>query len=300
MSQQGSDIPAFVLELTGSEATRGLPLHNLETFIDELLRGMRAFSRSRRWEPTVKAGHPTRRDELVTAFRLVELRTGSAVLTIEQAILPDEPDEELAAFAATAAVDNFNAMLEALARPEEFDPDVADALSKARRALGENGRIAVRRQGTPDHPVVIDESTERVLQERTSRRQPRMLRVSGRLHLIDLEPYRVGIRDTEGIEWTCQYTEELTPKVKALLDANVWVRGVGRITAARRGSLTLEEIHALDEFEQPALFTYEPVPVDDLMLQQGISGPPPSGALALPDGLTEEQVDEYFAAVLGE
>lgn len=72
-----------VLELSGSEARRGLPISTLESFFEEIIRSLRAFDRGARLEPALRSGQPSRRDKLVTAFRVVGLKPGSAIITLE-------------------------------------------------------------------------------------------------------------------------------------------------------------------------------------------------------------------------
>jgi hypothetical protein len=264
----------IVIELSGTRAGRGIGMYDLENFIDHFLRSLRAFDRSRRLEPGLKSGHPTKRDELVTALRIVELKPGSAVLRVEPSSesVEDVGDDELFPGAPTLAIDNLEALGDAIGAEGAFDPDVADEVGKARRALGVDGLIRIRTRRSRE-PFVIDETTERRVAERARRQSPRSLRIVGRLHAIDLEPERVGIRDTDGTEWTCHYAPELEPQVKALLDANVWARGFGQRTGALRATVDLEEIHPVGAFEQAQLFTFERVPLEDLLVEQGIGGP---------------------------
>jgi hypothetical protein len=286
-----------VIKLEGSKAGRGIGLFDLESFIDEFLRGLRAFDRSRRLEPALRAGHPTKRDELVTAFRLVELKAGSAILTLEPAPI-DETDAEMFPDAAALAVANLDSLLDALNSDEPVDPDVADALTKARRALGPDGRISVKRA---KRRVVLDEVKERKVAERARRvGAARKVSISGRLHAIDLEPERVGIRATDGVDWVCRYPPELEADVTRLLGATVWARGIGQLTGAQRGSLDIKDLQSVGPFEQSELFTFERVPLHDLLEAQGIAGPTGPEAFDLPGDLTDDQVDAYVADVLGE
>jgi hypothetical protein len=126
-----------------------------------------------------------------------------------------------------------------------------------------------------------------------------MRRISGRLHMIDLEPDRIGIRAADGVDWSCSYPEELEPTVKALVDSNVWGRGVGQQLSAAKGTLRLEEIHAVGEHEETPLFTFERVPLADLMEQQGITGP--QGRLSImPSEIGDEELDAFLDAILDE
>ena len=292
-----------VLELEGSEAARGLPLHNLEQFIDQFIRGLRAFDRVRRAQPALKAGQPGRRGEAVSAFRVVELRPGSAILTLEPIVDEDAPAEMFPG-QGTLAISNLDALLDAIEEPSTaFDPDVVDALAAARRSLGSDGKIRVVRPESARHTprsVLVDERRVTQLRERARQRGVRTIRLSGRLHMIDVEPpVKVGIRSSDGVEWICRYPESLEPRVKALLDENVWVRGRGVLTGAQRGSLEVEEIRPVGEYPQSPLFTFARVPLDELMADQGVRGP--QGHVSLvPADVSDEELDSFLDAVLNE
>ena len=116
--------------------------------------------------------------------------------------------------------------------------------------------------------------------ERSKRPGARAVRVSGRLHAIDLEPGRIGIPATDGIDWLCRYTPELEQKLLALIGERVWVRGVGQLTGSQRGSLEIEHVEPIAPFEQSELFTYERVPLATLLSEQQIEGPTELEALA--------------------
>ncbi len=119
--------------------------------------------------------------------------------------------------------------------------------------------------------------------------------------MIDLEPpHKVAIRAINGVDWLCRYDPSLEERVKALLDSTVWARGMGILTGAQRGSLEIEEIHAAGDSEQSPLFTYERVPLEDLMSEQGIVGPQGEATQTLPPDLSESEVDEYLHAILGD
>lgn len=299
VSEQAHD--QIVLELTGSEADRGMPLANLESFIDQLVRGLRAFDRHSRLERGLKSGRPGKRDELVTAFRVVDLRAGSTTITLE----PEVPsDGQMFPDASTLAMANFDDFLAAVEGEASFDADAAAAIGKARRCLGAGGRIrVVRKRGKKAlRRVEIDERVVERLEERAERPGPRQMRVSGRLHLIDVEPpYKVGIRASDGTDWLSHYPAELEELVTSLLGKPVWVKGVGELTGAQRGSLEITEIHAVvGGLEQTEMFSVEPLPIAELMARQGISGPTPTRALSLPSDLSDEEVEDYLAALLDE
>jgi hypothetical protein len=67
----------ITLRLEGSRAAYGVSLTHFENFIDSFLAALRDYDRGRRGEPIRKYGHPDRRAEAVTAFRLVRFAPGS-------------------------------------------------------------------------------------------------------------------------------------------------------------------------------------------------------------------------------
>jgi hypothetical protein len=263
------------------------------------MRGLRAFDRVRRLEPPVKIGQPGRRGAAVTALRVVELRPGSAVLTLE-GITDAIEGEELFPGAGTLAVENFRALLDAIEQAEPLDADVVDALANARSALGRGGRIGVvDAKGRRKRRVVIDEETITSLESRTQTESARKMTVSGRLHLIDIEPPpKVAIRAPDGTDWICRYSaEDLDRRVKALLGRNAWARGFGALTGARSGQLELEEIQPITEFEETPLFTYQHPSLKELMADQGIAGPQGPDAFAPPSDVTVEELEQYVEAI---
>jgi hypothetical protein len=289
-----------VIELRGARAQEGITLSSLESFIEEFIRGLRAFDRVERGAPALKAGQPGARGEAATAFKLISMESGSAILTLE----PHQVDEdELFPGEGTLAISNLEALFSAIRSPEPFDPDVADAFDRARAALGPDGSIVVSHQRGRQRVgrIVIDKQQTERLRKRAREKGAAEVQVVGRLHMIDLEPpHKVGIRATDGVDWLCRYEPALEPRVKALLDSTVWARGQGKLTGAQRGSLAIEEIHSAGESEQSSLFTFERVPLDDLMAAQGIRGPQGERIQMLPDELSDTEVDEYLRAILGE
>ncbi|HEX2703691.1 MAG TPA: hypothetical protein VHM72_09695, partial [Solirubrobacteraceae bacterium] len=120
--------------------------------------------------------------------------------------------------------------------------------------------------------------------------------VAGRLHLVDLEPDRVGIRTAGGVEWACRYPEELEERIKGLIGRIVWVEGHATMTSPLRGTMTIDRIEAV-ESEQSALFTVIPVDEDVLLARQGIVGPQGLETLSDP-GWEDDTDDAYLAALL--
>lgn len=291
-----------ILELTGSEAVDGLPLANFAAFIDDFRRALREFDRQRGARPTRRGGHPTAREDLVTAFRLVTFKPGSALVELEP-IAPPPADEaqETIEGAELLPLQTLRAFVETIARDDPLDPAVTAPVAGARRALGADGKIsiAIRRGRRGERAVVIDEARVEKLERRARRYAPRRMQISGRLHMIDVEPDRVAIRAADGIDWVCHYPEELESRVKALVDTTVWARGLGRLTGASRGTLSIDQLEPVDDYEQTPLFTFERIAVEDLMAQQGVRGPQGRGSLLPPD-VPLEELDEFLAAILDE
>src|SRR4051794_461726 len=83
------------LTITGSRAQDGVSLSDFESFIDNFLAALRDYDRASRGEPTRKSGHPDKRAEAVTAFRLVAFTTGSGVATLEPEQVATGDDDRL-------------------------------------------------------------------------------------------------------------------------------------------------------------------------------------------------------------
>jgi hypothetical protein len=290
----------IVLRLEGSEAQRGLPLASLEEFVEQFRRALRDFDRARRAEPTKRGGHPSSREELVTAFRVVELKPGSAILTLEPIPQPAAETQVALEDVESLAVENLRSLMRTLEQDDApLDSAVTEAVSAARQALGEDGsiEISVRSGRKPRQRLVIDERRVAALERRVRAQKPKPMTISGRLHMIDVEPDRVGIHSADNVDWSCSYPDELEAIVKTLVDTNVAVRGLGYRQSAARGFLKIEHIAQVGEFEQTPLFTFERVSIEDLLEQQGIRGP--QGRISiLPDDLSDEEADAFLAAVL--
>ncbi len=292
---------SITLRLQGSKATRGVPLATFETFIDNFLAALRYHYRATALEPAKKAGRPYAKEELVTAFRLVGFRIGSGIAVLEPTT--EEADDPVLAQVPTLALDNLTSLITAVKAGQRIDTAVVDALETARRALGAEGRfdvsVGLATDVAPSPAVSLDEellNQLRVPAEETARRSQT---ISGNLHAIDLEPDKVGIRTPSGADWSCRYPEHLEPLVKSLIGSTVWARGVGALTSARSGSLELEEIQAVPQYEQTSLFTGEPVPLDELLARQEIIAPQGLKALADPEWEDNEESERFLEAIFG-
>jgi len=300
-TSSADDDHKVIIELTGSKAQHGMPLASFEQFIENFRRALIDYDRQKVGKPTRRAGNLNVREQIVTAFRLTAVRPGSTILELEP--IPrdeveqlDDPEQEALPGAELLSTITLRALLDDVEQDAELDPSITESLSEARRSLGANGRIAVRGHREPKHRVVIDETRIRQLEQRARRPQPRTLTVSGRLHRIELEPDKVGVRSPAGVDWTCRYPSDLEATVKALLDTVVTVRGVGYQSTAQRGSLDIDAIQAVPQFEQTAFFTEEPVPLEELMAQQGLEVRHGPISIA-PGDLTEQELRDFVEAV---
>jgi len=290
---------AITLRLQGSKATRGVPLATFETFIENFLAALRYHYRATALEPARKYGRPYAKEELVTAFRLVSFRIGSGIAVLEPTT--DETDGSVLGDVPTVSLDNLTSLLSAVTERKGLDSAVVDALDTARRALGTEGRFEV----SIGAPTVIERPTavsldEKLLDElRTPVEETTrpLQTISGRLHAIDLEPDKVGIRTPSGVDWSCRYPEHMEPLVKSLIGSTVGARGIGALTSARSGSLELQAIYAIPQYEQTSLFTGEPLPLDELLLGQKVFGPQGLEVLADPEWEDDEESERFLEAI---
>lgn len=291
---------AVTLRLTGENAQSGIELSALQSFVVQFVSALRGFDRVGRAQPAVKGGHPERRAEAVTAFRLVGFRKGSAVLELEPIAPAGAGDDTLFEEHANLPLDNVTAMTMALASGQRLDAAVADALESARRALGgDAGAIEINLpKRLAAAPVRLDR--ERIAEAREEHPSPDApSTVSGRLHAIDLEPDRIAVRSPRGIDWTCSYPEALEPQVMALIDQIVVVDGRGEMKTPRTGSMEIETIRRAFDHEQPSLFTSERVALEGLQESQGVSRPQGLDSVGDPAWEDDEAGEKFFDYLLG-
>ena len=291
--------PGIILRLEGSRAEHGVSLSDFESFIDSFLSALRDFDRGRRGEPARKSGHPERRAEAVTAFRLVHFAPGSGIATIAPDRRASSGDEPLPLDEIPLAVENLRALIDQIDAGAAVSEPVTEALGRACRALGSDGSIEVEfppeirpAPGTIDLPRL--ERAGRLPQAGPAE----VHNVSGRLHLLDVEPDRLAIRTASGVDWTCKYPEELESTVTRLIGQVVWAQGDGQLTSPLRGTMTIERVESVEQGEQATLFTPEPTPDSDLLARHGITGPQGLAALADP-GWDEDADRAYLEALTG-
>jgi hypothetical protein len=290
----------ITLTIEGVRAQRGIGLGDFESFIESLLSALRDYDRARRGEVTRKPGRLERRALAVTAFSLVRFEPGSGIATIEAERLAEPEDEELPLDEIPVALENLRALADDIDLATELPRDVTSALQAACRAVGQDGSIRIDfPQSIRAEPTRIDLSGLARFDGLAAPVEDRMQSVSGRLHLLDLEPDRLAIRTASGIDWTCAYPAELEAKITRLIDNIVWAEGAGHITGAQRGSMTIERIEPVEQGAQSPLFTQEPIADTMLLASQGIPGPQGLRQLADPDW--DDATDNaYLAALAGD
>lgn len=295
---------AITLRLEGARAKRGVALSDFETFIDSFLAALRDFNRDQRGEPTRKSGHPEARAAAVTSFRLVAFRQGSGVATIEPELASPDEDTETLVDAEPVQLENLRSLLASVEEEAVLPESVTDALEKARRTAGDDGTLAVdvpcpaNSQEQSRHVVIDAGRIERIRAARKTPPAPAVTSISGRLHQVDFEPDKLAIRASDGVDWVCNFPEELEHQVETLVNRFVWVSGSGALQSARRGTMTLAEIKAVEQGVQTGLFSGEPIPDEDLAAAQGIREP--QGLDAVGSVEWTDADDAYLAALTGD
>lgn len=291
---------AVTLRLTGEGAKDGIELSALEMFVGHFVGALRGFDRVSRARPAVKGGHPERRAEAVSAFRVVELKRGSAVLTLKPAGASHDEEGHLFEEGDDPSLGNIGAMAAALAAGQPVDPAVADALEDARRALGrESGVIEItlppRFSGSS---VTLDR--ERIALSRAPQSAPSdTATISGWLHAVDFAPDKIGVRTPQGVEWTCTYPEDLEAQVKAVMDEVVVISGEGQLKSPRRGSLEIRDIRRASDYDQHALFSDERISLDDLQESQNVHAPQGLARMGDPEWEDDDAGERFFDYLLG-
>jgi hypothetical protein len=231
-----------------------------------------------------------------TSFRLVGFRRGSAILELEEPAPVDEKSLQIPT--GGSATQNLKNLLDSL-EAGTLDPAVVDDLETARRAIGDDGRFEVkvptrRKRGVVDAPTIT-----KLREANRVKPSPSDTTVFGRLHLIEIEGNpRVEVRGTDGYNWTCSYQPELEPQILRLIKKQVRAEGQGVRERANRGTLHIEAIDALPEYEQTPLFSPQLVPTSELERGQGIEGPQGFGALSIEDLPDDDAIDRYLAVIL--
>lgn len=285
----------ITLTITGARVERGVSLSDFESFIESFLAALRDYDRAGRGEQTRKAGHPDRRAEAVTALRLVGFQVGSGVVILEPELVTVE-DDQLPVDDIPLSFATVRALAADVEAGRRVPEPVLDALGKACRSAGPDGSVGIEIGSGGAAPLVIDAAMlDRIALSDEVAENEEIRSVSGRLHLLDLEPDRLGIRTAAGVEWSCRYPGALEERVKSLLDRVVWVEGSGKLTSPLRGAMSIERIESV-EVEPSALFTTAPVDEDELLARQGIAAP--QGLDSLSEARWDDEADDVYLAAL--
>lgn len=293
-----SERTQITLTLEGERAKGGVSLSDFESFIDNFLAALRDFERHHRGAQTRKSGKPEQRAAAATAFRLVNFKKGSGIATLEPEQLVVSDDDQLVPDEDPLSLVNLRALVADFETGVELPGPVTDSLGKACRVFGSDGSVEIDDRGRKRRTMIDTPSLERFDQSTTSEAEV-VRSVSGRLHLLDIEPDKLAIRTSSGMDWTCKYPEELEATAMRLVNQIVWAVGSGRVINAERGSMTIERIEEVEQGEQTALFTPEPTPDAELLDQQGIEGPQGLAAIGDPEW-NEETDDVYLEALTGQ
>lgn len=289
----------IVLNLEGERATRGIELDSLERFIEGFRAALRDFERSAsaREYQIGRVGHPDARAIAASSFRLVGYKRGSAILEVEE-VAPEADGKALQIPTDGTATQNLKNLLDQM-DAGTLDPAVVEDLDEARRAIGDDGRFGVKVPARRKRGVVDATTITRLREAPVLKPSPSEMTVFGRLHLIETEGNpRVEIRGTDGYNWSCSYPEQLEPQVLRLIKKQVQAKGHGVRERANRGSLHIDEIEPLPEYEQTPLFSFHAVPTGELEREQGIEGPQGLQALTIADLPDDEDIDRFLAIML--
>jgi len=246
--------------------------------------------------------------EVATGFRLIHFKTGSGIATLEPLERGDEDQLGVNSHEAPA-VENLVELMDAVSSGG-LEPAVIGSLDEARRSIGDNGLFGMRVGERKNGRTQIDAETIgrlRAAARDEDEATPKEMTVSGHLHFVDIEePERVAIRDAAGVDWVCTYPQDLEERVLALVhrigssSVIVWAAGAGVRTAPRKGTMHLRDIAAVPAYDQSSLFTFEPVPVEELQRQHGVDRPQGLAALSDPEWADDEQDRAYLAVLLGD
>ena len=292
---------SITLSLRGERAKEGITLDAFDGFIRHFTSALRYHYRASKSEPTRRIGHPLSQEQLATSFRLVDFKVGSAIAVLQPPLTDGTADSLLGSDIPTLAWTNVDDLLAAAEAGTYLDDDVATELEAATRYLGKDGSFAVDyRSGSRSRSHTFDLPEVARLRAPQSVDAPRPYTITGHLHAIDLEPGQVAIRTASGADWRCSYSGEIEQHVLALVGTRVWARGAGKATSARAGSLDVAEIHPVAVYEQTALFTGVPVPIDELMARQAIGSPQGLAAFADPEWEFDEESERFLEAIFAE
>lgn len=293
-----------VLDLHGSRAQEGVDIDALESFLGHFRGALREYARAGQGAISRKGGRPYARESAAAAFRLTELHAGSAIATLVPSVPGDSDGADLLLDdrSEALAVATLRGLLDAVDADERLPDSVVEALSSARRAIGDDGSFGVKITDARQIPrLLIDEERMERLQRPAPGPTDVAVSLTGRLHMIEADPpnRRVGVRAQDGVDWTCTYPDHLHTLVTTLIERLVWVTGSGRRLTAATGRLCIDGLDPIAEYPQDALFTVETIPVDQLRAEQQITQPQGLGALVDEHWTDDEESRRFLEATLG-
>lgn len=293
-----------VLDLHGARAREGVDIDALETFLAHFRSALREYARAGQGAIPRKGGRPFAREAAASAFRLVEFRTGSGIATLAPALMTngDAEDLPLDDTGEALAVATLCGLLGAVDAEERLPAPVVEALSSARKSMGEDGSFGVAVRGDRQvSRVLIDRNRIKRLHRPEAETEDATVNVTGRLHMIEADPpsRRVGIRAQDGIDWACTYPDHLHPVVTTLIERLVRITGSGRRMTAATGRLHIERLDAVPEHAQDALFTIDTIPAAQLRAEQQIGTPQGLGAFVDDEWQDDEESRLFLEATLG-
>jgi hypothetical protein len=292
-----------VLDLHGARAREGVDIDALETFLNHFRTALREWSRADRGSIARKGGRPYAHEAASSAFRLVEFRTGSGIATLAPSVLEGRGDDlGFDDSGETVAVATLLGLFEAIEANERLPGPVVEALGSARKAIGDDGSFGIKVSGHRQlSRVVIDENRIKHLQPTQPEAPDVPVSVTGRLHLIEVDPpnRRVGVLAQDGIDWTCTYPDSLHSVVTTLVEQLVRIAGTGRRISAATGRLQIERLERIAEHAQDELFSIDTVPLPQIRAEQRINGPQGLGVFVDERWADDEGSRLFLEATLG-
>lgn len=295
----GTDMDNEVrLTLTGQRTEAGISLSDFEAFIDGFVGALRGYDRARRGQEPRRAGAPDRQAAAASAFRLMRLEPGSAVATLV-AEHPGDQAETLGAGDLPHALTTLSALLVDVAAERELPDGVLEDLNRARRACGDDGAIelALPHGVAPAGTVRIDGDTIDRLSRPNLDGEHIVESISGRLYSVNLDPDRLAIRSTDGVEWACRYDEQIEGRVRGLLGEVVWASGQGKLTSPLKGSMRIERIEPAVQRRQTEMFVSERPALEKLLSGQGVTRPQGLDAVIDDQWVGDDSDERYLAAL---
>jgi hypothetical protein len=297
--------PRVVLDLHGTRAQEGVDIDAFEGFLRHFRAALREYDRAVRGTLPRRGGHPDARDVAATAFRLVAFQVGSGIATLEP-VRPDlngEANLPLPDSGDDLSISTLTGLMRSVQAEERLPEPVVEALEDARRAVGEDGSFGVDVRSNADRRtrIVFDLELMKRLQDAPQDGVDHRVVITGRLHMIEVDQpgRRVGIRAQDGVDWTCQYPDELHGVIAAQLERLVRAEGTGRKLTKQAGRLQIEQLIPLPEHVQEPLFSVEPVPTAELLAAQGIGEPQGLRTLVDAEWEDDDASRRFLEATLG-